>query len=340
MRICRAGFPLGLSLVVLAAGRSSGSSGSCQAAAQAQIRRAPDGKGMATTSSHIFKSQLAEHFCEHGAGMTVLELGTHHGHTTAVLAAIFRKVIAVDILKSSLDMAARHVGELANVFLLSLDLRAADWQAIASNDVSVVLVGANHDYQAVLSGVRNALSYFPSLRFLVFDDYFQDSVHRAVTELEEAGVLVNCEALGAGWDGRHWYVRSSRVNRSEGRICQAGHGNLGQLLKQSFLNRSFYVYRLPLNMHPSGYMRFLPDGSLQSSQWSDGAWRLPQDPGLLDDFLLLSIPGLSHEPLLLQFNQRRVAFLLCNFHTKEAEWFGLVADVLEQPFMLANQGFR
>ena len=49
----------------------------------------------------------------------------------------------MDILKSSLDMAARHVGELANVFLLSLDLRAADWQAIASNDVSVVLVGAS-----------------------------------------------------------------------------------------------------------------------------------------------------------------------------------------------------
>ena len=46
----------------------------------------------------------------------------HHGHTTAVLAAIFQKVIAVDILRTSLDVAATHtnLGRRCGSFLLVL----------------------------------------------------------------------------------------------------------------------------------------------------------------------------------------------------------------------------
>ena len=45
-------------------------------------------------------------------------LGVHHGHTTAVLGAIFQRVIAVDVLRQSLDIAASHTRELSNVFML------------------------------------------------------------------------------------------------------------------------------------------------------------------------------------------------------------------------------
>ena len=43
---------------------------------------------------------------------------------------------------------------------------SSDWQAFASNNVSVVVIDANHDYENVLSDARNSLRYFPSLQHL------------------------------------------------------------------------------------------------------------------------------------------------------------------------------
>ncbi|CAE7299089.1 unnamed protein product [Symbiodinium necroappetens] len=301
------------------------------AAAREQIQRAPDRKEESYTTSHVFKEQLAKRFCGQGSSMTVLELGVHMGHTTAVLAAIFRKVISVDILRTSLDVAAKHTAALPNVFLLSLDLMAADWRAFASNNVSVVVIDASHDYASVLSDARNSLHYLPDLRYLVFDDYGFDPVYLAVQELEDVGLLTNCHSLGTGWD--------SRVARSEGRICKADpqRRSLRWTLQHSFLNLRFLLYRLPVKLQHFGYMRFLPDGSILSSQWRTGNWSFLMGE---DKYLQLRIPRLGRERVLLHFNERRKGFLMCRLSMEDAEWFGISEDLVHDPFKLANQGFH
>ena len=52
----------------------------------------------------------------------ILEVGTHHGYTTAVLAAVAKKVLALDILRENLDVAAKTVGHLVEkVTFLQMD---------------------------------------------------------------------------------------------------------------------------------------------------------------------------------------------------------------------------
>jgi tRNA/tmRNA/rRNA uracil-C5-methylase (TrmA/RlmC/RlmD family) len=61
---------------------------------------------------HLYKRHLAEHFCGMGANMTAVELGVYHGYTTSLLANMFKKVIAVDVNKGLIEIAAKTLGEL------------------------------------------------------------------------------------------------------------------------------------------------------------------------------------------------------------------------------------
>jgi len=61
---------------------------------------------------HLYKQHLAEHFCGIGADMTAVELGVYHGYTTSILANMFKKVIAVDVNKGLIEIAAKTLGEL------------------------------------------------------------------------------------------------------------------------------------------------------------------------------------------------------------------------------------
>ena len=62
------------------------------------------------TTTHLFKRHLAQFFCPMTASqqLTVAEIGVFHGHTTAVLAAVFHQVIAVDVEES-------HVGPIGKL---------------------------------------------------------------------------------------------------------------------------------------------------------------------------------------------------------------------------------
>lgn len=90
-----------------------------------------------------------------------------HGYTTALLAAVFQRVIAVDIFAHCLGAAARHarhVGDLARkITFLHMDSKADDWRLLAQNNVSVVVIDAAHDYHAVRSDAEKALRHLPRL---------------------------------------------------------------------------------------------------------------------------------------------------------------------------------
>ena len=322
----------------------------CLMDAESEIKRAPDKAEMFVTTSHVFKRHLAQYFCAISGNLTVLELGIYHGHTTAVLAAMFRRVISVDVEKTYLDAAAAHTNGLTNVVFLRLNLMADDWQAFTSNSVDVVVIDANHKYEYVRADAHNALRYFPSLKFLVFDDFgHEKGVQETVSELEDVGVLVECQGLGQGWDGSAWKFLDwdertgktfwSWTNKSEGRVCKRGEAALG--MDKTFLNQRFYIYRQPLSQLCSvGLFRFLPDGRLLSSPWGSGEWTISQTSQ--DRYALLQLPEMSPSPVEIFFNSRRTAFVLSELDapTSRSEWFGIRDDLVHQPFEVAGNHFH
>lgn len=329
--------------------------GLCRAAAEVEIQKAPEKAEMFVTTSHLYKRHLAKYFCEGSASsspradsLIALELGVYHGHTTAVLAAIFKKIISVDIEKEYLEIAAKHCDGHANVVFLHMDLMADDWGLFASNRVNVAIIDANHHYEHVRADAQNALRHLPQLQYLVFDDYNEDGVALAVDELEHADVLVECEAIGHGWNGSLWEFwdwdpasgQQFRrwTNRSEGKICKRGPGAEGTHLRPSFADRRFFLYRQPLtHLCQAGVVRFLPNGTLLTSAWDSGRWTVDSRPGR--DVLMVHLPGMLMEPMELFFNFGRTAFYLSRRGSLEADWFGIGDHLVHRPFQFASNLF-
>ncbi len=148
------------------------------------------------TTSYQYKRHIAEHFCEIGKDLTAMELGVYHGYTTRILATIFKKVIAVDINKGLLQMAAKNVGPLEeNVVFLFMDLMSDDWRKLANNDVDVVIIDADHTYAGVRRDAENVLKHLPTLQWIVFHDTWWPQIERAVSEFEQDAPGKNLNSL-------------------------------------------------------------------------------------------------------------------------------------------------
>ena len=322
----------------------------CMHAAEIEIRNAPEKSQMFVTTSHLYKRHLAEYFCGMGGNMTALELGVYHGHTTAVLAAIFRRVISVDIEKEYLEVASKNAAAHANVIFLSMDLMADDWTIFSTNQVSVGIIDANHHYEYVMADAQNALRHLPHLQYLVFDDYHEEEVERAVTELEEAGVLVECQGIGNGWNGSPWEFQDwdpgsgqqfkRWTTQSEGRICKRSPARAGWKTLPGFVNKRFFVYRQPLtHLCQAGVFRFLANGTLLTSWESGGgSWQAAAST-TREDLLILKLPGLLSSELELIFNSGRTAFMLSEVGSSRADWFGIYDQLVNRPFQIASSLF-
>ncbi|CAE7259385.1 unnamed protein product, partial [Symbiodinium necroappetens] len=195
------------------------------------------------TTTHLFKRHLAQYFCPMTASqqLTVAEIGVFHGHSTAVLAAVFHQVIAVDVEESYLRLASLQTNGSRNVVFLTGDSGADRWHAFRSNRIDAVVIDADHRYESVLADISNALSV-KTVKHFAFHDYQAAGVRQAIAEFEERGALVNCQAIGSGWDGSAWYDgwnAETETKVSEGRLCR--RGKLGNLAP-SFVNKTFYVY--------------------------------------------------------------------------------------------------
>ena len=123
-----------------------------------------DKADMFVTTSRLYKRHLSEYFCKLPSRTVLLELGVYHGHTTAVLAAMFQQVISIDIEKSYLRVAAAHTKHHSNIVFLTADLMVGNWQMFASSGIKVVVVDANHRYEYVRADAHNALFYLPEPR--------------------------------------------------------------------------------------------------------------------------------------------------------------------------------
>ena len=325
---------------MLAAGRAMDA---CLEAAEAEIQKAPEKSEMFVTTSRLYKRHLAEYFCDTGKDRIALELGVYHGHTTAVLASIFRRVISVDIEKEYLEIAGGHCRNHSNVVFLCMDLMVDSWNVFASNDVNVAVIDANHHYEHVRADAENVLRHLPHVEFLVFDDYVEDGVARAVTELEDAGVLVACRGIGIGWNGSSWKFRDFDpanglsferwTNRSEGRICERSKSAAPS---PSFIDQRFYLYKQPLeHLCMAGVFRLLAGGHVVTSAWGSGIWKTTARA----DVLLLQLPEMFSGPAEIHFNSGRVAFYLSRFGSAEADWFGILDHWVQRPFQAASSLF-
>ena len=326
----------------------------CLAYCQLEIDRAPDKMDMFVTTSRLYKRHLAEHFCKLPKRTVVLELGVYHGHSTAVLAALFQQVISVDVEKDYLSIAAKHTANRSNIAFLAVNLMAGSWQMFASSGIQVVVIDADHRYEYVRADAHNALTHLPQLEYVVFDDFGHEiGVQRVVLELQAQGALLDCRGIGNGWNGSRWEFRNwneqtgeifmSWTNMSEGVICKRGNISSSGF-PQRFLDQRFYIYKQPLGqLCPAGILRLLPGGGLVTSLWGHGTWTEAADDSHLRnqhrDALLLELPGMTPGPIELLFNSPRSAFVLSQVGMVGTDWFGIREHLVFEPFQLATRQF-
>ena len=112
------------------------------------------GYGVAATTETFRKDLLGIFGPAVASEMSVLELGTLYGGTTAFLANAFGYVISVDRDVGFLRAARESIGKKQkNVAFFALDIYVDSWSQLLANDVDLVFIDAAHDYVSVMSYV-------------------------------------------------------------------------------------------------------------------------------------------------------------------------------------------
>lgn len=330
----------------------------CLEQAEAAVLQAPDKQEQHVTTSRLFKRDLAAHFCGRAKQLTVLEIGIYMGHTTLVLAAIFGKVLAVDVETEYLEAAASHTRNQGNIVFIPFDSFTDDWHLIRSNKIDVVFIDGNHNYEKVRNDAVSSLSYLSATQ-LIFDDFgVEDPVRQVVTELQKADALVDCEPLGHGKDGRSWRLHDfGLVNHSEAIICSRG-STIKSGVEWARIDYPYFIYTVPADplMRAEGVVRFTVKrtgelgrqarGHIWTSRWGSGSFRRihPEWPldenGRFRDAFNVSLPGLGPGRWEALFNRGRTAFIFSKEGTIEASWFGLRAEMVNHVFKVANYQFE
>mmetsp|Transcript_162841 Transcript_162841/g.517356 ORF Transcript_162841/g.517356 Transcript_162841/m.517356 type:complete len:368 (-) Transcript_162841:328-1431(-) len=319
----------------------------CIQRAEVEIARAPDKDAWRVTTTHAFKRDVAHFFCaREPEKQVVLELGIFKGHSTAVLASIFAKVISVDVSPEYTHDAARHSPNRKNIVFMALDTYLTDWSFLSANRVDVAVIDADHKYEKVRADAVNVLHTFPDVQWLVFDDYATEpaDVKRAVDELIEEQVLVRCRPIGRGKDGRPWEMKGYKAYViPEGMICARGPGSANK--KAPFLDVTYLVYPVPGDplVQATGIISFKTEGSkVWSSHFGEGSWMQPPGGEVRDTLFmrLLFLPPASDGVWEVLFNRGRSSFVLSPEGAVETKWFGVRADKIRQLFKIENERFE
>ena len=192
---------------------------SLQASRAFAWRYGSDGQTPTTTES--FRRDLAQlPFDAAPEHLSVLELGVYRGQTTTFLADLFRSVLAVDVSWSALSAARETIGDKRNVVFVCLDVYGESWYRIGANSIDVVFIDAAHDLTSVKSDIRNSLQLKPN--WLLFHDYDDPGVEKAVAEFVAANILICRHTLG---ETRTHGAQST----SEGIACRVLRENLRRI---------------------------------------------------------------------------------------------------------------
>lgn len=316
----------------------------CTQRAETEIARAPDKDADRVTTTHDFKREVVRFFCARKPErLTALELGIFKGHSTAVWASMFAKVISVDVNPEYTHAAAKHSPHRKNIVFMAFDTYLTEWSSLSAIRVDVAIIDADHQYDKVRADAANVLHTFPDVRWLVFDDYATEvDVQRAVTELQEEKALIHCQPIGRGRDGRPWEMKGFKSYEGpEGMLCERGPGSPHK--NAAFVDVAYILYTIPTDMlvRASGVMSFRPNGTVWSSHFGPGAWRRPEVAQARDALFLRmpDLPPASDGVWEVLFNRGRSSFVVSPEGSIETKWFGIRADKISQVFKIENEMF-
>ena len=101
--------------------------------------------------------------------LNILELGTNHGHTTRILASLFKKVDTFDLGYNNLHKARLLNNDFSNINYYKLDVYIDDWPIV---DFDTVFVDCLHQAACVFHDIIKILSIAKYRKiYIIFDDY-------------------------------------------------------------------------------------------------------------------------------------------------------------------------
>ena len=119
------------------------------------LENIPDKREWKTTTSHKFKRDLYKIFNDLGLqDSKVVELGTHHGHTTRILSFLFDEVVTYDIIDDGFSKKLN--GDRDNISHRYQDIYESPWWEDCVG-ASVVFIDAVHKYEEAKKDIKNTL---------------------------------------------------------------------------------------------------------------------------------------------------------------------------------------
>ena len=145
------------------------------------LKGIPDKRQDKNTTSLKFKKDLIEFFGEDYKDKICLEIGTSKGYSTRLLSFLFKKVITCEINPELITFAKNINKDRENIEFLQKDVYGTRWDF---EDIDVVFIDCDHEINAVLRDIQNAISLCkPSHELLiVFDDYGLDNPWEGVKD--------------------------------------------------------------------------------------------------------------------------------------------------------------
>lgn len=145
----------------------------------ARLQAVPDKDTWKTTTTRIFKLNIAQFLCRKPK-KKIVELGAAQGHTSYFISPLASKVLAIDYDQKNCDLIKDL--KCDNVDVLQEDLYSSEFTAYMKNQqFDVAIIDAVHVYDNVKKDISNAK--LAGVKDFIFDDYgaFPD-VKRAVDE--------------------------------------------------------------------------------------------------------------------------------------------------------------
>mgnify|MGYP005813330565 CR=1 FL=1 len=161
------------------------------------LKDIPDKREWKTITSLKLKRDIYNFFNErdlHEA--SIVELGTHHGHTTRVLSFLFKEVVTYDIEDSDPPGFSKKLNkDRDNILYRYQDIYQFPWWE-ECGETQVVFIDTIHKYDEVCMDINNSLK-LENLEYIIFDDYGMfPEVKRAVRNAVRDEKLIPVKYIG------------------------------------------------------------------------------------------------------------------------------------------------
>ena len=170
----------------------------------------------AWTTSLKFKRDIVAYFEKGYDDKVCLELGSHRGYTTKLLAQYFLKVIAVDNNKEFRDFAKEH-WDADNIEYHFMDIYDDEWRF---DNCDVVYIDCVNDYEHRKKDIDKCIECFYNPLLVITDYGLFPGVKKIVDEYVDGGKLVMKKKIGMPGGTKYPRTQNKVLLDSEAVICQ------------------------------------------------------------------------------------------------------------------------